>query len=142
VVGLFSGLYGAVLVKRVVGWVGERKTMTLGLLGGAAGWVMMGASSKGMLLWAGIPMLNLMSLVWPSAQSVMSREVGAAQQGQLQGAVNSVRGIAAMVGPGLFTYIFSRTLGWVPGMTFFVAAGILMGSLGISEVVKPRTTAP
>ena len=137
VVGLFSGLYGALLVKRIVKWIGERKAMTFGLVGGALGWVMMATSTHGALMWAGIPFLNLMSVVWPSAQSVMSREVGPSEQGQLQGAVNSVRGIAAMLGPGLFTYIFSRTYANAPGTAFYVAAGILLLSLGVSEMVRP-----
>ena len=137
VVGLFSGLYGALLVKRVVAWIGERKAMALGLTFGAVGWVMMALSSRGWLMWAGIPVLNMMAIVWPSAQSIMSREVGSAEQGQLQGAVNSLRGIAGMLGPGLFTYIFSKTLGFAPGTAFFVAAGILLLSLAVSEIVRP-----
>jgi DHA1 family tetracycline resistance protein-like MFS transporter len=137
VVGMFSGLYGALLVKRIVGWVGERKAMAFGLLCGAIGWVMMGASSKGLLMWGAIPVLNLMAIVWPSAQSIMSREVGPDRQGQLQGAVNSLRGIAGMIGPGLFTYIYSLTLNIAPGAAFFTAAGILLVSLGVSELVRP-----
>ena len=136
-VGIFSGLYGALLVKRVVGWLGERKTIAVGLALGAAGWVMMAMSKTGLFVWLAIPVLNLMSLVWPSAQSIMSREVGPSEQGQLQGAVNSLRGIAGMVGPGLFTWIFAKTLGWAPGMAFFVAAGILVVSLVVSEFVRP-----
>ena len=139
VVGLFSGLYGAVLVKRVVAWIGERKAIAFGLIGGAIGWVMMGFSASGLLLWAGIPILNLMSIVWPSAQSIMSREVGVNQQGQLQGAVNSLRGIAGMVGPSLFTFIFSKTLGFAPGTAFYIASAILLVSLGVSEIVRPQT---
>jgi DHA1 family tetracycline resistance protein-like MFS transporter len=53
--------------------------------------------------------------------------------------VNSLRGIAGMVGPGMFTYIFSKTLGFAPGVTFYVAAGILVVSLGVSEFVRPAT---
>jgi DHA1 family tetracycline resistance protein-like MFS transporter len=78
-----------------------------------------------------------MAVVWPSAQSIMSREVGPGEQGQLQGAVNSLRGIAGMLGPGLFTYIFSKTLGFAPGAAFFTASGILVVSLAVSEVVRP-----
>lgn len=136
-VGIFSGLYGALLVKRAVGWLGERGAIAIGLVFGAIGWIMMGLSTHGALLWAAIPVLNLMSIVWPSAQSIMSREVNVTQQGQLQGAINSLRGIAGLVGPGLFTWIFSASLGVTPGMAFFVAAGILLLSLIVSEIVRP-----
>jgi DHA1 family tetracycline resistance protein-like MFS transporter len=141
-VGICSGLYGALLVKRAVGWLGERGAMSVGLVFGAVGWVMMGISTNGMLLWAAIPVLNLMSVVWPSAQSIMSREVSVSEQGQLQGAVNSLRGIAGLIGPGLFTFIFSKSIGvgaviHAPGMAFYVAAGILLVSLIVAESVKP-----
>ena len=143
-VGLFSGLYGALLVKRAVSKLGERGAMSTGLIFGAIGWVMMGYSTNGILMWAGIPVLNLMAIVWPSAQSIMSREVSVSEQGQLQGAVQSLRGIAGLLGPGLFTYIFSRSIGTsavihAPGMAFYVAAGILILSLIVSELVKPST---
>jgi len=145
VVGLFSGLYGALLVKRAVGWLGERGAMSVGLIFGAVGWVMMGLSTNGMLLWAGIPVLNIMAIVWPSAQSIMSREVTVSEQGQLQGAVNSLRGMAGLVGPGLFTFIFSKSIGagaaiHSPGMAFYVSAGILILSLIVAESVKPSAT--
>ncbi|RXH56154.1 TCR/Tet family MFS transporter [Granulicella sibirica] len=142
-VGIASGLYGALLVKRAVKVLGERGAMSVGLICGAIGWVMMGYSKTGLLLWAGIPILNLMSIVWPSAQSIMSAEVGPSQQGQMQGAVNSLRGMAGLVGPGLFTYIFSKSIGvgaviHAPGMAFYVAAGILILSLVVAESVRPR----
>jgi DHA1 family tetracycline resistance protein-like MFS transporter len=147
VVGICSALYGALLVKHAVRWIGERGAMSVGLICGATGWVMLGLSKTGLLLWLGIPMLNLMSLVWPSAQSLMSREVGVQEQGQLQGAVNSLRGMAGLMGPGLFTYIFSRSIAtgsrWphAPGIAFFVAAGILLVSLIVAESVRPGRVA-
>jgi DHA1 family tetracycline resistance protein-like MFS transporter len=141
-VGTMSGLYGALLVKRAVATLGERATISTGLIFGAAGYAMIGLSRTGMLLWMAIPILNIMSLVWPTAQSMMSREVGPSEQGQMQGAVNSLRGIAGLFGPGLFTYIFSKSIGagaliHAPGMAFFIAAGFLVVSLVVAEMVRP-----
>jgi DHA1 family tetracycline resistance protein-like MFS transporter len=50
--------------------------------------------------------------------------------------------MAGLVGPGLFTFIFSQSIGagaviHAPGMAFFVAAGILMVSLAVSIAVRP-----
>src|SRR5271155_3776389 len=42
VVGICSALYGALLVKHAVGWIGERGAMSVGLICGATGWVMLG----------------------------------------------------------------------------------------------------
>ena len=145
VIGVFSGIYGALLVKRVVKWLGERRAMVLGFVGGAVGYTMFGLSATGVLFWFAIPFLNLMSFTWPSAQSIMSHEVSPAEQGQLQGAVNSLRGIAGLFGPGLFTYIFSKSIGAhapieLPGMPFFVAAGMLVAGLGLMVVIRQAGT--
>jgi DHA1 family tetracycline resistance protein-like MFS transporter len=143
VVGIFSGLYGALLVKPVVKWIGERKTMVLGYIGGAAGYALFGLSATGVLFWMGIPFLNLMSVAWPSAQSIMSHHIGPSEQGQLQGAVNSLRGIAGLLGPGLFTYVFSKSIGagapiHLAGMPFFVAAGMLVAGLALMLVIREQ----
>jgi len=144
-VGIFSGLYGAVLVKPLVAKIGERSALSLGLLGGTAGYMMLGLSKTGLLLLCGIPVLNLMSVAWPSAQSIMSCEVKPSEQGQMQGAIQSLRGLAGIFGPGLFTYIFSKSIGagaaiHAPGAAFFVAAGLLLTSLGVAQWVRPPAT--
>lgn len=146
VVGIFSGIYGALLVKPAVKWLGERKAMFFGYIGGAIGYAMFGLSATGVLFWFGIPFLNLMSIAWPSAQSIMSHHIGPSEQGQLQGAVNSLRGIAGLLGPGLFTYIFSKSIGLsapiqLPGMPFFVASGMLIAALGLMVVIRQTKSA-
>ena len=84
-----------------------------------------------------------MSITWPAAQSILSHQTSPSEQGQLQGAINSLRGIAGLIGPGLFTYIFSKSIGTdalfhIPGAPFFAAAAMLLISLIIARAaVKP-----
>jgi MFS transporter, DHA1 family, tetracycline resistance protein len=133
-VGIFTAIYGALLVKPVVAKIGERGAITFGLIGGAVGYAMLGSSKTGLFLWLGIPVLNLMTFTWPAAQSVLSRKTSPSEQGQLQGAINSLRGIAGLFGPGLFTYIFSKSIGidailHLPGAPFYAAAAMLLIAL-------------
>jgi MFS transporter, DHA1 family, tetracycline resistance protein len=133
-VGIFTAIYGALLVKPVVAKIGERGAITLGLIGGAIGYSMFGFSKTGLIFWLGIPFLNLMSFTWPSAQSILSHKTSPSEQGQLQGAINSLRGIAGLIGPGFFTYIFSKSIGTdailhIPGTPFYTAAAMLLLSL-------------
>ena len=137
VVGVFTILYGAFLVKPAVARLGERRAIYLGLLFGAMGYLGFGLSKTGLLLLFSIPLLNLMSIVWPSAQSLMSKGTARNEQGQLQGAINGLRGGAGIVGPGLFTLIFARAVGdhaiiHAPGLPFFVAAACLIAAIPIS----------
>ena len=131
VVGVFTILYGAFLVRWAVKRFGERTCIWVGLLFGAMGYSCFGLSRTGLLLWFGIPLLNLVSLTWPSAQGIMSKGTSPSEQGQLQGAINSIRGAAGILGPGLFTLIFARAVGAgaivnLPGLPFFTAAGLLL----------------
>ena len=138
VVGICTAVYGALLVKPVVAKLGERGAMTFGLIGGAIGYSMIGLSRTGLLLWLGIPFLNMMSFTWPAAQSLLSRKTSPSEQGQLQGAINSLRGIAGLIGPGLFTYIFSKSIGadailHLPGAPFYAAAAMLLIALLLTQ---------
>ncbi len=129
-VGLFSGIYGGLLVRRVIAAVGERGTIIAGLVLGMAGFAMFGLSRTGTLFWLAIPFMNGIGLVWPASQSIMSRSAAANEQGQLQGAIHSLRGISGLVGPGMFTWVFARSIGagaliHLPGSPFFLASSLL-----------------
>jgi MFS transporter, DHA1 family, tetracycline resistance protein len=67
----------------------------------------------------------------------MSRLVGAAEQGQLQGANASIMGVANLIGPGLFTQTFAFGIGaardWnVPGAAFFLSAVLLVAAVAVA----------
>ncbi|MES2394327.1 MAG: TCR/Tet family MFS transporter [Acidobacteriota bacterium] len=138
-VGVCQGVYGVFLVKPTVAKLGERKAMVIGYLGGAVGYWMFGFTKTGLLLLLGIPLLNLMAISWPSAQSIMSRHTPANEQGLLQGAVNSLRGISGLIGPGMFTWVYAQTLGpkaWIPtqGAPFYLAGALLLVGLGMAAL--------
>ena len=121
--------------------------MIAGFLGASIGYMFFGLSRTGVLFWIGIPLLNLMSLAWPAAQSIMSRSIGPSEQGQLQGAINSLRGISGLIGPGLFTWIFSKSIGphpliRAPGMPFYTASAMLVLALLLAVSITHRPVLP
>ena len=69
-------------------------------------------------------------LAYPAAQGLMTRRVSPSEQGQLQGALASLAGIAGMLGPGLFTHIFAAFIGpqadWhLPGAPYLLSSRLL-----------------
>lgn len=147
VVGVVTGLYGALLVKPAVAKLGERKAIILGYLGGAIGYFMFGCTKTGLLIWLGVPFLNLMGIAWPSGQSIMSRSTPPNEQGLLQGAVNSLRGVAGLIGPGMFTWVFAYslkpgTLLKTPGSPFYLAAALVIFGLVIAITALKGESAP
>lgn len=125
--GVITILYGLLLVRRASGWIGDQACVILGLTGGAIGYLIFASAPTGLIFLCGMPILNLTSIAWPAAQGMMSRTAAANEQGQMQGAVNSLRGIAGMVGPGIFTLLFAKAVGdWsylhTPGLPFYFAS--------------------
>ena len=93
-----------------------------------------------MLLLAGIPLQALWGIANPASLTLMSRNVGPDEQGQLQGANASIQGIASMIGPGLFSLAFAWAirpeLGLdLPGTPFALAGLLLLGATVIARRV-------
>jgi len=77
-----------------------------------------------------------------ATQSLMTRLVAPDQQGQLQGATNSVQSISQLVGPFLFTLTFAYFIGAqapfkLPGAPFLLASALL----ALALLVAARTLA-
>jgi len=98
-VGVASVIVQAGVIGPVVKRIGERAALLLGLLCGAVGFAVYGAAPTGTLFLAGVPVVALWGLAGAASQGLMTRRVGASEQGQLQGANGSVRGITELIGP-------------------------------------------
>ncbi|MGH7258014.1 MAG: MFS transporter, partial [Nitrospiraceae bacterium] len=124
------------LIKPITAWLGARRTLLLGLLCGAVGFAIYGLAPTGPLYWSGIPVMAFWGLAGPAAQGLMTRRVGPSEQGQLQGAIASLMGIAGMIGPILFTQTFAIFIGplagWhLPGAPFLLASLVLLLAMGV-----------
>jgi DHA1 family tetracycline resistance protein-like MFS transporter len=110
---------------------GERRMLVAGLLFGTAGFLIYGLAPTGFIFAVGVPIMAMWGLYGPSAQGLMTRRVGPADQGKLQGALSSVMGITGIIGPGLFSVIFATAIGplrhWnLPGAPFVIGAMLLL----------------
>jgi len=133
-VGIASAVVQGGLVRRVVPRLGERPTMVAGLVCGGLGSLLFGLAPSGGWIWLAIPVAALWGLFGPAAQSLMTQRITASDQGRLQGALNSLRGVSGLVGPVLFTASFAAgayhpgpSIVW--GAPFFVAAALLLLAL-------------
>lgn len=132
-VGLLDMGVQGLLVGPVVRRLGDRTTMVVGLCFGAIGVAAMGLASTAPLFIAAIFPNALWGLAMPTIQSLMTRHVSESEQGQLQGANNSVGAIAGVFSPLFFGAIYSLSVGPRPtlpyiGSAFLIAAAILAGA--------------
>jgi len=136
-VGVCSAIVGGALVQPIVNRFGERRVLLGGLFAGAVGFSIYGLAPSGGWFLCGIPVVALWGLAFPAAQGLMTRHVSASEQGQLQGAVTSLRGIAGLVAPGLFTQTFAifiarERASALPGAPFLLAALLVVASMTLA----------
>ena len=144
-IGVCSTIVSAVLIGYTIRVFGERRTLFAGLLFGIAGFGLYAAASNTTWFLVGCPLISLWGLTSPPMQSMMTRCVGADQQGKLQGALGSLFGVAGMIGLLLFTEAFAAAIGprWnLPGAPYWMAALLLIGSLVLVTAAIARAPLP
>lgn len=142
-VGLLDMIVQGVLVGPVVKRLGDRTTMVTGLGFGAVGIAAMGLAPTGWLFVAAMFPNALWGLAMPTIQSLMTRRVSESEQGQLQGANNSVASIAGIASPLFFGAVYSASVGGNPvfpfiGTAFLMAAAVLAGAAVIGARAGSR----
>ena len=140
-VGVCSVAISAGLVGPIVARLGERRTLYLGQFFGGLGMILAGLARTSLGYFGSIPVMMLWTISGPAAQGMMTRRVGESEQGELQGAISSLRGLAIIIGPGLFTFTFAYFIdqkhGWnVPGAPWFLGAALLFLAMTLSMRVE------
>ncbi len=128
-VGLATALVQGVLVRAAVGRLGERRALVLGLVASAVGFVSFGLADRGWLMYVFIVPFALGGLAGPATQAIISRHVAPSEQGEIQGSLSSLSGVAAIVGPLVGTSLLARfgnaaARPYVPGAAFFASAAL------------------
>ena len=141
VVGIVTAVISGGLTGRMVKWCGEKRTLYTGQFFGAFGMFIAGLAKSGAWLLASIPIISLWNISMPAAQSMMTHRVSEREQGELQGALQSMRSITFIIGPWLFLRIF----GWfvdpqnpvhLPGAPYFLAAALLFTAMLMATRIR------
>jgi DHA1 family tetracycline resistance protein-like MFS transporter len=141
---MLSGLGMAVVqggvVRAIVPRLGERRTLFLGLAISAASLVGFGVATTSWMFLALIAPFAFSGVSGPAAQAMISREVGASEQGEIQGSINGLQGLAAILGPLVGTTLLAS---YGPGVPFFAAAAFQgIGILLAARLAPRHATAP
>ncbi len=126
----------SVIVGPFVRRFGERACLIVGAALPAIGlaWISWAPTPELYLL--AVPFNAFWQLLVPGLQGLMTRRVGPSQQGQLQGANQSMLGIASIAGPLLYGLSFAWTVRhpqWhLPGLPFLLASLTMVACLAIA----------
>jgi DHA1 family tetracycline resistance protein-like MFS transporter len=142
-VGFAQMIVSGGLVRLSIARLGERGTLVFGLLNGVIGFLIYAAAPNSAIFLIAFPFVALWGLANPAVQSLSTRQVGASEQGQLQGAQASLSGIADMIGPLLFSQIFAAAIAsssrlHIPGAPYYLAGLFVAAALVVCwQIARP-----
>ncbi len=138
-VGISSAVVQGTLVGPTIRRIGERRTAIASLAIACLSAVGYAVATESWQVYALIVVGAFQGMAMPAINALMSHEVEPEQQGELQGAVASVQGIASILGPFAMTQIFAAftrpsAFATFAGAPFAVAALLF----GIATVIIAR----
>ena len=143
IVGVSSLIVQGLVVGRVVARLGEYRTLLTGLGIGFVAELMFAFAPTSALFLLGLPVFSFFGLTGAPLQSIASKEVTPSEQGQLQGALSSLRSMVTLVTPALYTGTFALFVGplvsvGLPGAPYVVSALLMAASAAV--LVRAATT--
>ncbi len=144
-VGLSMAIVQGVVVRAVMPVLRESRALVVGMAFSAVGYALIGLASRGWMLYVFIPLFALGGIAGPAVQAILTRQVGPKEQGELQGALNSLQGLMAIIGPLIGTSLLAQfatnaTGVHVPGAPFFAAS--FFTATGLLLAVRTLASAP
>jgi MFS transporter, DHA1 family, tetracycline resistance protein len=145
-VGAIMAISQGALTRVLIPRFGERRSVFIGMLVGAAAYTGFAFATSGWMMYAWMTGWLAAGLVYPSLNAIMSQRVPANAQGELQGAVASLYSLAAVLGPPLMTHLFGRFSApasrvQFPGAAFLCSAILVVvsGILFVTAILRART---
>lgn len=135
-VGLTSALVQGVGLRWALPKLGEQRAVVLGVVGLCISAILYTIAREYWHVYLAIAIGALQGFVQPPIAAYNSRVVDARSQGELQGAVQSIGSIAAIIGPPIYTQALARFSGPdaiidLPGMPMLISAGFALITLAL-----------
>ena len=131
--GVSMAVVQGALIKPLMRWLGERGTILYGICFNIAAFVILGLIESGTWALLFTPVTALGAVVNPALQGLMSKRTDDDRQGELQGAITSVRALALVMSPLVMTRVFSAFIDesgpYLPGAPFLLSAALVGGCL-------------
>ncbi len=139
--GLSVAVVQGGLSRLILPKLGPRRSLLLGLSFYAIGLVAIGLASQSWMLFAFMFPYALGGLSGPSLQSIITGQVPANEQGELQGGLTSLVSVTSFVGPLIMTGLFSYFTApgapiYLPGAPYFMGAIFILISAVFVQRIK------
>jgi len=137
-VGLLMVFTQAVLLRRVLPRIGQHKAALTGFCFCILAFLGYAFATSGYMLYIFMIPGALQGFVMPSVNAIMSSEVPANSQGELQGGMASMNSVTSIIGPPLMTATFAyftadTSTVYFPGAAFALGAALTVLSMLVFE---------
>jgi DHA1 family tetracycline resistance protein-like MFS transporter len=137
VVGVLIATVQGGLIRIIIPKIGQSRSVYLGITLYAVGLLLFGAASASWMMFAFLVPYCLGGVAGPALQGIISSQVPANEQGELQGALTSLISVTSIIGPVLMNTIFAYFTAkdapvYMPGASFYLAAILTILSLFFS----------
>lgn len=134
VVGILVAFVQGFLIRYSTPKLGPKKSVYIGLMLYTLGLLLFAFANQSWMMFTILIPYCLGGIAGPALQAVMSNQVPANEQGELQGALTSMMSLTSILGPLLMTYLFSHftqhgTNVYFPGAPFLVGAVFMFVSM-------------
>lgn len=130
-VGVLVGLVQGGLIRIVNPRLGNARSTYIGLLLYAFGLLLFGLATQGWMMYVFLIPYCLGGIAGPALQSIITENVAANEQGQLQGGLTSLMSLTSIFGPLIMTNLFFYSVGddspfHFPGAPFILGAILML----------------
>lgn len=106
-VGVSIGVSQGWLTRILIPKLGERRSLNFGLFFYILGFALFALATQGWMMYAIMVLFALSGVSGPALQSLISRGTSPSEQGELQGSLISIASLTSIVGPVLYTSLFT-----------------------------------
>jgi DHA1 family tetracycline resistance protein-like MFS transporter len=129
--GLCHALAQAFITGPLSKRLGDKGTLAVGVASDTLAFIGFGVATQGWMAFALSPLTALGGVGLPSLQSLMSRQVSEARQGELQGVLASAQSLTSILGPLIATTVFFWSKPYFVGAVWLVAAALYLLSIPV-----------
>lgn len=140
-VGVSIAIAQGYLTRIVIPKLGEEKSLVMAIFVNILGFALFGLATQGWMMYAIMAATAIAGVGGPALQSLLAKHVPPSEQGELQGTLMSLASVTAILGPLLYTNLFSYYTERghiVPGAPYICAAGFCLVCLVMVKVFEKK----
>jgi len=139
-VGLMIALVQGGLIRLIIPKLGQHRSVYIGLLMYSIGYILFAFASKSWMMYAFMVPYAFGGIAGPAIQGIISTQVPANEQGELQGGLTSLMSLTTIFGPIVMTALFAHYTSASAKVVFPGAPFILGAALSLASAIEAYRT--